>query len=630
MAVPVRILVVEDPESGTGLLLEELRYGRLAPEWTRVQSAAEIEAALQRQEWDAVVSDGSLPGLGVPAILQLLRRNGRPLPLLLVTGSADDETVRRAMQAGAEACIGRDDLSGVVRALERIVRKREARRPRPRAETTPHPPLADAEPEDAGAMPPEPAAEEAGPRPGHVDPLTGLPNRDLFDDRLEQALTSAHRTGANVAVMFLDLDHFKAVNDGFGHSAGDELLRAVARRLVTGLRAGDTVSRRGGDEFTLLLGNVGGAEDAARIARKVLDALRPPFRCAGHPIQVTGSIGVSLYPSDGVDAETLLKRADTALYRAKEAGRDEYRLYSPAMHARAFERLVLETSLRGALERQELVLHYQPQVELATGRISGFEALVRWQHSELGLLPPARFVALADETGLAAWLGEWVLRTACQQARDWQRQHRWRGRLSVNLSMKHLLEPDFSLTVAHILRETGLPAGRLEVELGEAHLLQHEEAVTTALQRLRNLGVGVTIDDFGTAWMPLAVLRRLPVDRVKLDGTFVAGLAADAAGIRILRSLVGLAHALGLTVAAEGVETERQLAVLISAGCDAIQGHLVSHALAAPEAAALVGPGGGTAPGLALWGLGPRAWARHAWELACAALGRDPLDRPGR
>ena len=410
----------------------------------------------------------------------------------------------------------------------------------------------------------------------HRDPLTGLPNRRLFEDRLEIALAQAHRYRQRVGLIFIDLDRFKQVNDGFGHAAGDELLRGVAERLGQCVREGDTVARLGGDEFTLLLPGIHHAEDLAAISRKLVEALREPYRIGGREVRVTASGGISLYPEDGEESEALLRCADTAMYRAKERGRDNFQLFSPAMAERALERRSLEEELRAALARQEMTLDYQPCLELATGRVVGVEALLRWQRPSLGVMPPRDFMALADFTGVMLSLGPWVLETACRQAREWQRRGSRDLRLMVNLSAHELQQDGFVVHVEKALAASGLPPDSLHLEIPEGYAMQDLARTIETLRELRSLGVHLAIDGFGAGFTSLAHLRQLPVDALKIDLSFVRGATTDADDASVVTAVIAVAHSLGLRMIAQGVESEAQVVLLRSLGCDEVQGFLWS------------------------------------------------------
>ena len=420
------------------------------------------------------------------------------------------------------------------------------------------------------------------------DALTNLPNRTLFIDRLEQAVSRAPWRKRLVAVLFLDLDHFKRINDTLGHNLGDLFLKAVAERLKGCVREGDTVARMGGDEFTVVLADIAETRDVPKIAQKVLDAFSKPFRVDGHELFTTTSVGISLYPNDGDNAEVLLKNADAAMYRAKEEGRNNYQHFSPAMNVRALEHLALENNLRYALEREELLLHYQPQVDLKTGRVIGMEALLRWQHPDLGLVSPAQFISLAEETGLIVPIGEWVLRTACAQNKAWQEAGLSPVRVSVNLSGRQFFQKNLFEMISRVIRETGLDPNSLELELTESFLMKKAESNIATLRELSAMMVRLSIDDFGTGYSSLSYLKHFPIHSLKIDQSFVRDITTDPDDAVIVTAIVTLAHSLCLKVIAEGVETKEQLEFLRSLQCDVMQGYLFSRPLPAEEATKLL------------------------------------------
>ena len=408
------------------------------------------------------------------------------------------------------------------------------------------------------------------------DALTGLPNRLLFSDRLRVAMVHAQRYKQKLGVLFLDLDRFKVINDSLGHSVGDELLRRVAERVGGCIRQEDTMARLGGDEFTVLLPGIQRDEAAATIAGKILEAVRLPFFIEHRELFLTTSIGVALYPTDGTDPETLVRNADTAMYRAKDQGRDNYQLYTPAMSSKALERLSLEGRLRQALQNRELVVHYQPLIDLATNRIRGAEALVRWQHPELGLVGPGEFISLAELSGLIVPIGQWVLQTACAQARAWQLKGHPTFSVAVNLSSRQFQQADLLFQVTEALERAGLPPSCLDLEITESNAMQNAELTTSTLTDLKNLGVSISMDDFGTGYSSLNYLKRFPIDRLKIDQSFVRDVTRDPDDAAIAAAIIAMAHSLKLTVVAEGVETEEQLAFLRDQRCDEMQGYLFS------------------------------------------------------
>lgn len=422
----------------------------------------------------------------------------------------------------------------------------------------------------------------------HHDALTGLPNRMLLHDRIGQAIAQVQRSRRVAALLFIDLDRFKTVNDSLGHHVGDGLLRAVAERLVACMRSTDTVARIGGDEFVVVLTDLNQAEDAGPVAQKVLAALSQPLRIDGHELHVTPSIGICACPHDGEDVETLMRNADAAMYHAKGKGRNNYQFFSGEMTATAHQRLLLENDLRHALEHGEFILYYQPQLDLETGDIVGFEALIRWPHPQHGMIPPSQFIPVAEETGLITPIGEWVLRQACAQARAWQTAVHPRLEVSVNCSAQQFRQEGLVDTVARILHEVGLPAAGLELEITESVIIEHAEQVIMRFEALNRLGVQLSIDDFGTGYSSLSYLKRFPIDKLKIDQSFVRDINSDPDDAAIVSAIVAMAHSLGLQVVAEGVETPEQLAFLKSLGCNRAQGYYFSKPLPAEEFAQLL------------------------------------------
>ncbi|HWQ38612.1 MAG TPA: EAL domain-containing protein [Burkholderiales bacterium] len=420
------------------------------------------------------------------------------------------------------------------------------------------------------------------------DTLTGLPNRSLLTDRISQGIANAQRHGWILAVIFVDLDNFKLVNDTLGHRAGDLLLQTVARRLRASVREGDTIARLGGDEFVLLMNEQPSKESVTQAVQRIVQAIAAPIVLDGHEIASTCSAGISLFPNDGADGETLLKQADTAMYRAKAAGRAGFQFFSAEMNANLSQRLAMEASLRRALERGEFELHYQPRIGLRSGAIEGVEALLRWRSADLGLIPPARFIPVAEETGLIVPIGEWVLRTAAVQMRAWQARGVPPMSVSVNLSPRQFRHTQLVQDVAAALAESGLAPERLELEVTESLVMESAEDFVARLHALKALGVAISVDDFGTGYSSLNYLKRFPVDRLKVDQSFVRDITVDADDAAIVRAIVQLGHSLGLEVTAEGVETAEQLEFLRAVRCDQAQGFLFSPARPAEEVEAFL------------------------------------------
>ena len=416
----------------------------------------------------------------------------------------------------------------------------------------------------------------------HHDALTGLPNRSLFRDRLTHAMAQADRYHQRLAVMFLDLDRFKAINDTLGHNVGDQLLTIAAERLRSCVRDSDTVARLGGDEFTVVVEDIIEDHDAAAVAQKILDTLSQPFNLYGHEVFISVSVGITLYPSDDDNADNLLRNADSAMYRAKEFGRNNFQFYVADMNIKARERLMLESSLRRALDRNEFMLYYQPRVDLLSGRVIGAEALLRWRHPEMGLVPPSEFIPILDETGMIIPVGDWALREACRQNREWQDMGLPPIRIAVNLSVRQFMQKDLADTIIRALDAAGLSAEHLEVEITEALFLEHNQTNIITLARLKNMGIHISIDDFGTGYSSLSYLKRLPIDTLKIDQSFVRDIG-DPDNKAIASAIIAMAASLRLNVLAEGVETDEQLAFLRAQGCNEIQGFAFSHPLPAQE-----------------------------------------------
>jgi diguanylate cyclase (GGDEF)-like protein len=417
------------------------------------------------------------------------------------------------------------------------------------------------------------------------DPLTALPNRTLLHERLSHALAKAQHYNRYLAVLFVDLDRFKNINDALGHDAGDLLLQMAAQRIADCLRSTDTMARQGGDEFVVLMDELAEPGMASGVSERILDAMGRPFNVNGQEVLITASIGISVYPDDG---RALLKNADAAMSFAKEKGRNNYQFYSTQADKHSVERLSLESSLHRALERNELTLHYQPKVDIETGHITGMEALLRWQHPELGWIPPGRFIPLAEESGLILKIGRWVLRTACAQNKAWQKQGMRRLRVAVNLSPRQFWVDSLLEDVDEALRDSGLDAASLELEITESTAMHNPEQTAGILRKLKSRGTHISVDDFGTGYSSLAYLKRLPIDSIKVDRSFVEDIPRDLESAAITTAVINMAHMLRLKVVAEGVESAAQLRFLGDEGCDEMQGYLFSEARPAYEIPELV------------------------------------------
>jgi len=420
-------------------------------------------------------------------------------------------------------------------------------------------------------------AEERVRRLAHYDELTGLPNRTMFNERVSHALTRALRTARTLAILFIDLDRFKNINDTLGHEAGDRVLKEVADRLRGCLRESDTVGRLGGDEFVVLIEEPPRPVNAALVAQKILAAMGTPFLVQAQEFHITASIGISTYPDDAADMQTLMKDADIAMYRAKEQGKNNFQFYSAQINAHSIERLSLESGLRRALERDEFLLHYQPKLDIRSGRITGVEALLRWQQPVQGLIPPAQFIQLAEETGLIVPIGAWVLKTACAQNKAWQLEGLAPVRVAVNLSPRQFAHENLLEDVARVLEQTGLDPAFLELEITESVVMQNPEQAVVLLNRLKALGIHLAIDDFGTGYSSLSYLKRFPLDTLKIDRMFIRDLPDDSDDAAITQAIIAMARSLRLSVVAEGVETAAQLSFLRDCECDEIQGFYFSR-----------------------------------------------------
>lgn len=422
----------------------------------------------------------------------------------------------------------------------------------------------------------------------HHDPLTGLPNRLLFSDRLTQSLEESKHNNNMLAVVFIDLDRFKLINETLGHNTGDLLLKQLAWRLTSMLREADTIARMGGDEFALLIENLKEEKDSIRAAQKILDAFNKPFTIEGHELFVTASVGVSVFPADGMDIETLVRNADASMYRAKEQGRNTYHLYTEALNVSVSKKLVMEHCLRKALEREEFLVQYQPKVDIRSGRILGVEALIRWQHPKMGLTLPNQFIPLAEETGLIAPISEWIINAACAQNKTWQNAGLSPIDVAVNISARQFQQGDLASVIRAALDRNRLDPQYLSLELTESLLINNPDRAVDLLYQLKDVGIGLSLDDFGTGYSSLSYLKRFPVDAVKIDQSFVREITSNPDDAAIAGAIVAMAHSLNLKVIAEGVETLHQFEFLKSLNCDEMQGYFISRPVPANEIAFLM------------------------------------------
>jgi len=563
MKHPLRLLLVEATNHAAQPLLEVLQQLGYDVFLECIHTIAAFESALQQKSWDIIVANTELSDFDIPTALISRHRLGPEIPFFAICSASHESFGVQAMEQGAQDYIVKNHWQRLGPAIERELKIVELRRQHLRAqETVSH--------------------------QSQYDLLTDLPNRQLFKDCLVLALAYAQRHRHMAAVLFVDLDRFKTIIDTLGHMVGDQVLRSVSDRLRSSLSTEFPLARLGGDEFVVLLPQIERADQAVKMVQKIVEALKAPFHLNGHELHITASIGVSLYPYDGEDADTLLKNADTALYRAKEQGRNTYQLYTPAMNARSFERLAMENSLRKAIERNEFLLHYQPQVDLKSGKIISVEALVRWQHPDLGIVYPSEFIHLAEETGLIVPLGEWVLRAAAQQAKAWQSDGLPPMAVAVNLSARQFRQQDLVESIARVLRETELDPQYLDLEITESIAMENADYSVVILKELKARGVTIAVDDFGTGYSSLSYLRRFPITSLKIDQSFVRDLQADPNDAAIADAIIALAHSLKLIVLAEGVETDAQLRFLKQHGCDRAQGFLFSRALPADDLPAYI------------------------------------------
>lgn len=546
----VRILLVEDNPADARLIRE---YFSESSDTSFVISAGDSIAAaidlLSQETFDVILLDLSLPDSHGLETLHQMHAHSSELPIIVLTGLDDDELALSAMRHGAQDYLlkGKFDFHLLNRAIRYTIERKHA--------------------------------ETEIKRLAYYDTLTELPNRLLLVDRLRQAIVLAERDKSSVALLFLDLDHFKRINDTLGHAYGDRLLKIAADRILSCLRSTDTVARLGGDEFVVVLQMVADPENVVRVAGKILETLKLPVNFEDHEIYTSTSIGIALYPNDGMSVDELLKNADLAMYQAKESGRNNYQFFSHDMNEKAIHRQRIETNLRHAIAHHEFFLEYQPQLDIRTRAIIGFEALVRWNHPEIGIIPPNDFIHIAEETGLILPLGDWILHTACQQAKIWLDQGNQWLRIAVNISARQFNQENFVSKVVEILRQTELPAENLELELTESVIMAHADRNVMALKELKSIGIRLAIDDFGTGYSSLSYLKHFPIDRLKIDRSFVQDIITDSDDAAIAKAIIVMAHSLKLNVVAEGVEQQDQLDFLHSHNCDELQGFLLSRPL---------------------------------------------------
>jgi len=550
---PLRALVVEDSDDDTALLVHELKRNDYDPVYARVETAESMHMQLSTYPWDIVFSDFSMPNFNAFDALTLLHNSGLDLPFIIVSGTIGEDRAVTAMKSGAHDYILKGNLRRLGPAVDRELREARVRQQRRQADETIY-------------------------RLAYIDPVTGLPNRTRFRELVKEKIVSGQLEGRIIALLLMDLDHFKEVNDTLGHDRGDQLLQQVGLRLRKALFAPDVIARLGGDEFGILLQRLAVPDDIRHVINKLHDSLEVPFMIDGIPIVVEVSIGVALVIEHSSDVDVLLQQADIAMYRAKRTASD-YVVYEPKFNLYSPERLGLMAELRDAIEQNQLLVHFQPKLDIKTGRIVGNEALVRWQHPRLGMVPPDKFILPAEQTGLINPLTRWVLNdalTSCRLARN----DGIRLRVSVNLSARLLHDPQLPRMIAEVLDNTGTEPGLLMLEVTESAIVLDPKRAGENLVALNRMGTLISIDDFGTGYTSLASIRHLPVNEIKIDKSFVFNMLTDKKDEMIVRTVIEFGHNFGLTVVAEGVETQAVLDRLNALGCDEAQGYFIGKPMA--------------------------------------------------
>ncbi len=550
----IHLLLVEDNDGDVLLLSEILKTVRgIKYQITHVKCLAEALAQIKNANFDVVMTDLSLPDAdGFTCVKNILEADNS-LPVVVLSGTEDEEFALEIVKLGAQDYLvkGQGDENLYARAIRYAIERKKV--------------------------------EQGLSYMAQYDALTGLANRTLFIERLQRALVRANRNNSQVAIMFIDLDRFKHVNDSLGHTAGDHLLKEVSSRLTACIREQDTVSRFGGDEFTVILEAVNHVNDAVIVANKIIRTISHPIILGDQKLYITPSIGITMYPSDAVNVDQLLKHADTAMYRAKEEGRNGFQFFTQGMNREMQERIELETRLRQALHRNEFELHYQPKINIETGEMVGAEALLRWNQHEMGMISPARFIPLAEETGLINTIGEWVIREACCQMQEWSTAGIEPFRVAINLSPRQFNDHDLADMILETSMEYSVVPRNLELEITESLLMNDMEISMQILSQLKNWGMHVSVDDFGTGYCSLGYLKSFPIETLKIDRSFVKDIITNPDDASICSAIIALGHKLRLNVTAEGVETMEQLEFLIEQGCDEAQGYFFSKPMSAVE-----------------------------------------------
>ena len=549
----IRVLIVEDCEDDAVLLIHELKRAAADVAWRRVDNPSAMRDALIDDDWDLVISDHSMPGFSSEDAYELMRRCGADIPFIIYSGRFDQSRALSAMAKGVHDFVEKGNLEKLLPVVRRELKTVAQVRARARAENRLH-------------------------RLTHFDQLTGLPNRQLFHEQASRCL-AAIGPDHGATLLFVDVDRFMRINNSFGYAVGDQLVRQVAARLQQAVGADGIVTRMGRNDFALLDTRAQQPAEARALAMRLMEAFGQPFSVDGKELFLTLSIGVSCYPRDGEDVGRLLVNAENAMFLAKRNGRNTMQFYERDMNSSSAERLQMETELRHAVDRGELTLHYQPCADIASGRVAAVEALVRWRHAVRGLIPPDKFIPLADETGLIGDIGRWVLFEACKQTKRWRDAGIAPLKVAVNVSAVQFRQGDLAQMVHSTLEKTGLPPECLDLEITETVLMQNAAATIEVLRALKEMGVTISVDDFGTGYSSLAYLQRFPIDTLKIDKSFMTNVTDDEHNAAIVRTVIALAKSLKLESIAEGVESSDQVAYLRAEGCDRVQGYYFSKPL---------------------------------------------------
>lgn len=567
----MRVLNVEDSEDDAHLLCSELASAGNDLNYRRVDSFAGMQTALQESDWDVVISDHAMPSFSSLEALELLKQSGKDIPFIIYSGNIGEDVAVSAMRSGAHDYVYKGNFARLIPSIERELKNAAVRRAKKQAETRIY-------------------------RLAYYDELTGLSKRNLFCEKVGSVLSERADSRAAGAMYFIDVDRLMRINNTYGYATGDVLIRQVAQRLKECVGETGVLARIGGDKFAVFKGGIADSRETQTFADHVMESFAAPFAIDNLEFYVTLSVGICVYPDDGEDVSTLLVNAESAMYLAKKLWRNNYKYYVKALGEASSRRLVLETSLRRAVERGELFLQYQPIVDLTTGKFTGAEALVRWNHPEFGLLAPDKFIPLADETGQIIEIGEWVLNQACMQAKSWHDMGLYPMTISVNVSAVQLGQPQLLNQVADALGKTGLDPACLELEITESVLMQDAEASINLLGALKDMGIKISVDDFGTGFSSLSYLKRFPIDILKIDKSFTRDIDRDTDNSSIVTAIVALAKSLKLSVLAEGVESKEQLGFLRKEKCDRVQGFYYSRPVNPEALFSLIMPAGITAP----------------------------------